>query len=204
MQFGVHLPHIGVDPTASNVARMAQTSDALGYESVWVGDHVALPLRIESAYPYAPDHAMPVGRSMGWLDPIQTLTFAAAHTEKAWLGVSVLVLGMRQPVWNAKQLITLDVLSRGVPSAAPTMRPASPRSMTASALRRAVAARPGGPAHPVVDGRGRPVGAQRTRNSTAQQTRSSPKPSIGRERCLTARWSCSMGSVRTQGTDDAQ
>ena len=64
MQFGVHLPHIGVDPTASNVARMAQTSDALGYESVWVGDHVALPLRIESAYPYAPDHAMPVGRSI--------------------------------------------------------------------------------------------------------------------------------------------
>ena len=50
---------------------------------------------------------------MGWLDPIQTLTFAAAHTEKAWLGVSVLVLGMRQPVWNAKQLITLDVLSQG-------------------------------------------------------------------------------------------
>ena len=37
--------------------------------------------------------------------------------------------------------------------------------MTASALRRAVAARPAGPAHPVVDGRDSPVGAHRTRNS---------------------------------------
>jgi len=113
MQFGVHLPHIGLDGTAYNVARMAQKSDELGYESVWVSDHVALPERIESAYPYAPDHELPVGRSMAWLDPIQTLTFAAAYTEKAMLGVSVLVLGMRQPVWNAKQLITLDVLSQG-------------------------------------------------------------------------------------------
>lgn len=113
MQFGVHLPHIGRDATAANVARMARKSEDLGYESLWVSDHVALPQRIESAYPYAPDHELPVGRSMGWLDPIQTLTFAAACTEQVRLGVSVLVLAMRQPVWNAKQLITLDVLSQG-------------------------------------------------------------------------------------------
>ena len=113
MQFGVHLPHIGLDATAQNVTRMAQKSEDLGYESCWVSDHIALPERVESAYPYGRDDKLPVGRSMGWLDPIQTLTFAAACTERTLLGVSVLVLGMRQPVWNAKQLITLDVLSEG-------------------------------------------------------------------------------------------
>ena len=52
-------------------------------------------------------------------------------------------------------------------------------TLTASAGRRAVAARPAGPAHLVVDGRGRPVGAHSNADSTAQQTRSSRSRAAG-------------------------
>ena len=92
----------------------------------------------------------------------------------------------RQRRRRARELWLGSVRSQGAGTnrarrspAVPTMRPASPRSMTASARRRAVAAWPAGPAHPVVDGRGSPVGAQRTRNSTAQQTRSSRSRAAG-------------------------
>ena len=102
----------------------------------------------------------------------------------------------RQRRRRARELWLGSVRSQGAGTnrarrspAVPTMRPASPRSMTASARRRAVAAWPAGPAHPVVDGRGSPV----RRSANAEQHRTAdaklPQPSSGRERCVTARWS---------------
>src|SRR3954467_14448790 len=112
MAFGGHLPHLGRDTTREGVRRFATSLEDWGYDSVWTSDHIAWPPVIESQYPYSPDGSFP-GAGLGWLDPISTLTFVAACTERVQLGISVLILGYRPVVQTAKQIVTLDVLSEG-------------------------------------------------------------------------------------------
>ncbi len=112
MQIGVHLPHVGPQATRTALLEFAQRMEALGYDSLWVSDHVVIPRVYESRYPYHPS-----GR-LAWIDlpilePLSTLLFVAAVTERARLGTTVLVVPMRNPVLHAKIMATLDHLSGG-------------------------------------------------------------------------------------------
>jgi len=113
MEFGVHLPQLGRSATRENLIDWAEEADRLGLHSAWVSDHVAWPREIESRYPYTDDGSFPGGFDMPWLDPLGTLMFVAARTERVRLGTTVLILGYRPPVLTAKWMATLDVLSRG-------------------------------------------------------------------------------------------
>jgi probable F420-dependent oxidoreductase len=113
MDFGVHLPHLGRGADRHNLARFARRADELGYHSGWVSDHIAWPTGVASKYPYSDTGAFPAPNTMPWLDPMGTLFFAAAHTERLKLGTTVLILPYRPPVQTAKAWATLDVLSEG-------------------------------------------------------------------------------------------
>lgn len=95
------------------LTEMARKAEALGYRGIFLSDHVALPLRLQSAYPYRSDGRFPLGADDLILEPITTLSYLAAETESVHLGFSVLVLPYRHPVLNAKMLATLDVISGG-------------------------------------------------------------------------------------------
>jgi probable F420-dependent oxidoreductase len=92
---------------------MARSADQLGMHSGWVSDHVAWPANIESKYPYTEDGHFPPGTDMPWLDPIGTMFFVAAVTERLKLGATVLILGYRPPMLTAKAISSLDVMSEG-------------------------------------------------------------------------------------------
>ena len=47
------------------------------------------------------------------LDPLETLTFAAANTDKIALGTTVIDMLFHNPVILARRFATLDVLSQG-------------------------------------------------------------------------------------------
>lgn len=113
MEFGVHLPQLGRSADRANLITWAEEADRLGLHSGWVSDHVAWPRQIESSYPYTEDGSFPGGFDMPWLDPLGTLMFVAARTERLKLGTTVLILGYRPPVLTAKWMATLDVLSEG-------------------------------------------------------------------------------------------
>ncbi|MEM9562537.1 MAG: LLM class F420-dependent oxidoreductase [Actinomycetota bacterium] len=113
MDFGVHLPQLGRSANRANLLEWATEADRLGLHSAWVSDHIAWPRDIESSYPYTDDGSFPGGFDMPWLDPLGTLTFVAAVTERIRLGTTVLILGYRPPVLTAKWYSTLDVLSDG-------------------------------------------------------------------------------------------
>lgn len=113
MDFGVHLPQLGRSATRENLLEWATEADRLGLHSAWVSDHVAWPRDIESSYPYTDDGSFPGGFDMPWLDPLGTLMFVAATTERIKLGTTVLILGYRPPVLTAKWMSTLHVLSNG-------------------------------------------------------------------------------------------
>jgi probable F420-dependent oxidoreductase len=91
------------DPaTASAVAGLAET---LGYDSVWAGEHVVLPSPQEPPSPMDPREPI--------LDPMIALAHIAGCTSRIRLGTGVIVLPQRNPLVLAKQLASLDVLSRG-------------------------------------------------------------------------------------------
>ena len=113
MEYGLHLPHLGHSASKSTLIEWATEAERLGFHSGWVSDHVAWPKNIESKYPYSEDGSFPGGFDMPWLDPISTMMFVAAITNKLRLGSTVLILGYRPAVLTAKMIATLDVLSEG-------------------------------------------------------------------------------------------
>ena len=113
MEFGVALPNLGGMAPPDALVGLAQRVEELGFDSVWVSDHVVLPVKVESRYPYSSSGAFGIGSDEDILEPFTALTFIAAMTRKVRLGISVLVLPYRHPVLNTKQLVTLDVLSGG-------------------------------------------------------------------------------------------
>src|SRR5256886_4394037 len=100
MQLGIHLPHAGSQATPDLIKRHARRAEALGLSDVWVSEHIIVPRK---QFP----------RSALFYDPILTLTWVAAVTERVRLGTSVIVLPMRHPLPLAKELSTLQNLSGG-------------------------------------------------------------------------------------------
>ncbi len=88
-------------------------AEAAGFESVWGGEHVILPDRIESRYPYTADGKIPAEPETPIPDPLIWLAFAAAAAPSLRLGTCILIVPQRNPVVLAKALATLDQLSGG-------------------------------------------------------------------------------------------
>lgn len=112
MKVGCILPQSGPLASAENLIRVAKQAELSGYDSVWVFERLLWPINPRDGYPPTPDGRWPVN-FQNVFDPIETLTFVAAHTRNVRLGTSVLVLPYHQPVQLARRLATLDVLSAG-------------------------------------------------------------------------------------------
>lgn len=113
MKIGCHLPMFGPVGTRENVLTFARRMESLGYDSLWASDHVVIPHRIESRYPYSPAGQFPLAPEVPFLEPLVTLALVAGVTERVRLGTSILVLPHRNPVLAAKMAATLDHLAGG-------------------------------------------------------------------------------------------
>jgi probable F420-dependent oxidoreductase len=113
VRFGVHLAASGPGANAERIGRLSIEAEAMGFDSVWVGDHVVMPELSRSAYPYGDPGSFTVEGARTFYEPIVTLAWVAARTSHIRLGISVLVLPQRNPLLTAKQLATLDDLSGG-------------------------------------------------------------------------------------------
>jgi probable F420-dependent oxidoreductase len=111
MRVGFALPQVGMNAGPANLVRVAQRAEELGFNSLWVLDRLLFPVNPRAPYPVG-DGFLPAQYKRP-LDPLATLTFAAAHTCRVGLGTSVLNLPWYNPVLLARQLSTLDVLSEG-------------------------------------------------------------------------------------------
>ena len=112
MKVGISLPQLGTQASPENLIAVAGRAEELGYDSVWVLERLLWPLNPKEPYPAAPDGLLPEAYQTVF-DPIETLTFVAAHTTKVQLGTSVLVLPYHTPIQLARRIATLDVLSGG-------------------------------------------------------------------------------------------
>ncbi len=114
MQFGI-LPPYGSAVTADAewMTAFARHAEAIGFESIYVVEHVVVPAGYEPRYPYAEGGRMPLADDCVLPDPLDLLAYLAAVTERLVLGTGVLVLPEHNPLVLAKRVATLDALSGG-------------------------------------------------------------------------------------------
>jgi probable F420-dependent oxidoreductase len=101
MRVGIHLPQFGRAAVAGGVQQAAALAERLGFDDVWVSDHLVVPKDQPYPSPYL-------------YDPLTSLAFAAAATTSIGLGTSVLVAPQyTSPLALANTLSTLDNMSGG-------------------------------------------------------------------------------------------
>ena len=113
MEFGLGLPTRGPMATPHSLATLAHKGEELGFAILSVSDHLIIPRKIASIYPYNESGAFASDPSGACMEQLTLLSFLVSVTSTAKLLTSVLVLPHRPPVLTAKMLATLDVLSHG-------------------------------------------------------------------------------------------
>jgi probable F420-dependent oxidoreductase len=113
IRFGISLTGRGALANKEAITTVAQRADALGYDSAFVTDRMLIPVASTAAYPYSATGAFPLGPDEPWLEALTAVTYLATVTRRIHVGVSVLVIPYRNPVFTARALATADYLSGG-------------------------------------------------------------------------------------------
>jgi len=113
MQVGAFVPVGTLNANPDFVSMLGPTLEERGFESLWVAEHVVLFDDYDSKYPYADSGRFPGGGDSGLLEPLTALSYVAATTTTLRLGTGICLVGQRNPVYTAKQVADVDVLSGG-------------------------------------------------------------------------------------------
>lgn len=113
MQIGLRLPQTGRNQASKgSIVYLAKEAENAGFNSLWVLERLLWPINPLNPYPGSTDGKFPED----WqyiFDPLETLTFVAANTNKIALGTSVIDILFHNPVILARRFATLDVFSGG-------------------------------------------------------------------------------------------
>jgi probable F420-dependent oxidoreductase len=115
MRIGVTVPNVHETlAERTTIEAVARTAEAVGFDSIWCNDHVVIPGAPDGAEA-EPAYAAAYGQQRGQniYDPLITLAYLAAATDRVLLGTSVYLLPLRHPMVAAKQVVSLDALSGG-------------------------------------------------------------------------------------------
>ncbi len=113
MKFGMAFANIGPFVQPDEAVFLAQAAEEAGIESIWTVEHVAVPAGYQAQYPYSKDGKMPGPENSPIPDPLVWLAYVAAATSTIRLATGILILPQRHPIYVAKEIATLDVLSKG-------------------------------------------------------------------------------------------
>ncbi len=113
MKLGIFIALVGPNANPEYLAAAATAAEESGFHSLWVAEHVCLFDAPSSKYPYSPDGSFPVSAASGVLEPFAALAYAAAVTSRIRLGTGICLVPQRQPLYTAKSVADVDVLSGG-------------------------------------------------------------------------------------------
>jgi probable F420-dependent oxidoreductase len=99
--------------TAIRPDDLAREVEARGFDSLWFPEHSHIPA--SRATPWGGQEGAPPLPEQYWRshDAFVALSFAAAATSTLQLGTGVTLVAQRDPIWTAKEVASLDVLSGG-------------------------------------------------------------------------------------------
>ena len=110
MKFGIAYPNL---TDGEQIKAFAVHVEALGFESIWVGDHIVLPADSTSNYPYTRDGTFQRPPHTPFIEPLTLLSFIGSVTSRIKIGTTVIIVPYRHPVLQAKMFSSLDVLTGG-------------------------------------------------------------------------------------------
>jgi len=113
VKLGIMFSNVGFFGLPDHLVNLARTAEENGFESLWTVEHVVVPKGYQARYPYSKDGRMPGPEDAPIPDPLMWLAYAAAVTERIRLATGILILPQRHPFYVAKEVATLDQLSRG-------------------------------------------------------------------------------------------
>ncbi len=112
MELGIGLPQAGKIASPQAIVQIAQEAERLGYDSLWTYEHLLRPTRpIPGVTGGTPELQSELYGSA--YDPLETLAYVAAKTERIKLGTSVINALFHPPLILARRFATLDQLSNG-------------------------------------------------------------------------------------------
>jgi probable F420-dependent oxidoreductase len=109
MKFGTFL----YQTSPNSIAAVARKAEESGFESLWIPEHIILPVTYRSPYPYSSSGRMGAPPETPLHDPLLALAYVAGVTSKIRLATGVFVLPIRNAFTTAKAVASLDVLSGG-------------------------------------------------------------------------------------------
>src|SRR3990172_436695 len=114
IQFGVRVPNSGPLSSIKNIVRATKQAEELGFDSIWVHDHVVWSSEMHRHHISSADtEAITDTQDANFYEAMSVLSYLAAETKKITLGVACLVMPCRNPIYAAKQCATLDWLCNG-------------------------------------------------------------------------------------------
>ena len=111
--FGLDVGIYGALANPQTILQLAQHAEEVGFESIWLADHVAFPVSFKSEYPYSAKGDFPTRLSDPLMEPIATLGVLVGATKRVRIGTAALIMPYRNPVLLARMLVTLDHFSGG-------------------------------------------------------------------------------------------
>lgn len=109
MKFGLSLS--GISPR--HYPDLAATAEGLGFESVWIPDHLVFPEELPATYLYSDTGEAPITSQTAVYDPWVLLGAIASRTATIRLATNVYVLPLRHPIITARGVLTVDRISHG-------------------------------------------------------------------------------------------
>jgi probable F420-dependent oxidoreductase len=111
--FGLDVGIYGALADPQTILQLARHAEEVGFESIWLADHVAFPVSIKSKYPYSATGDFPTRLSESLMEPVATMAVLVGATRRVRIGTAALIMPYRNPVLLARMLVTLDHFSGG-------------------------------------------------------------------------------------------
>jgi probable F420-dependent oxidoreductase len=113
MEIGLHLPSAQTGASAEGILEVARAAERLGFDAVWMFDHLFTPVALASRYPYARGGAYPLGPGDPFFDPLALFGVLAGATARVKIGTGVLVAAYRHPIVLGKLLASVEQFAPG-------------------------------------------------------------------------------------------
>lgn len=113
MRFGLHLPSAQPGANAEDIVAVAQTAERLGFDSVWMFDHLFTPVDLDSKYPYSRDGSYAMSSRDPFFDPLGLYGVLAGATKSIRIGTGVTIAAYRHPIVLGKTLATIEQFAPG-------------------------------------------------------------------------------------------
>lgn len=99
--------------SARHYPEIAELAEANGFSSIWIPEHLVMPVEVPPGYSYTPDEYSPMRPETPTFDPFVVLAGVATRTTTIGLGTSIFILPLRHPISVARSAVTLDRMSGG-------------------------------------------------------------------------------------------